>query len=159
MKKDLIELAYEIAKKKYKKGKFKYRDLLAELIKTDSQYKNSGGDLYVEIISDIRFLSLGNDEWSLQEFYKYDEFEKISSAMFGLEKELAEPEIEDEVKKPITDNDEDGEVVIEENLKEEIHKNDDSDYVDEIIDIKDEGLNHDIEIDDLDEKNKIDEEE
>ena len=37
MKKDIIDIAYEIAKKKYKKGKFKYGDLLAEGIKSGSK--------------------------------------------------------------------------------------------------------------------------
>ena len=120
MKKDIIDLAYEIAKKKYKKGKFKYRDLLAEVIKSDSKLKDVGGDLYIELINDIRFLSLGNDDWALQEYYSYDEFEKIASAMFGLDKIDIDPELLEEmaIEKPKVIVDEDGKLEVDFNLDE-----------------------------------------
>ena len=86
MKKDIFDLAYEFARKKYKKGKFKYRGLVAEVIKSDSKVKDVGGHLYIELINDIRFLSLGTDDWALQEYYSYDAFEKNAAAMFVIGK-------------------------------------------------------------------------
>ncbi|MGL4647418.1 MAG: DNA-directed RNA polymerase subunit delta [Mycoplasmoidaceae bacterium] len=161
MKKDLIDIAYEVAKKKFKKGKFTFRELLAEVIKTHSECKDLGGDLYVEMISDIRFLSLGNDEWALQEYFNYEEYEKISSAMFGLEKELNEPELLDDdlpvktVSIPLEDY-------------EIIDKDDEilDDFVDEIekeieIEVEEEDDDEDEEIEVIDEEElmKIEEEE
>ncbi|MGL4616649.1 MAG: DNA-directed RNA polymerase subunit delta [Mycoplasmoidaceae bacterium] len=120
MKHDIIDLAYEIAKKKYKKGKFKYRSLLAEVIKSDPKLKDMGGDLYIELINDIRFLSLGNDDWALQEYYSYDEFEKIAAAMFGLDKIDIDPELleEMEIEKPVIAVDEDGILEVDFDSKE-----------------------------------------
>ena len=145
MKKDIIDLAYEIAKKKYKKGKFKYRDLLAEVIKSDSKLKDVGGDLYIELINDIRFLSLGNDDWALQEYYSYDEFEKIASAMFGLDKIDIDPELLEEmaIEKPKVIVDEDGILEVDFNLDEEVIElkeeevvpGSDNEVIDEIEDI------------------------
>ena len=68
MNKDISMLTYEIAKKKYKKGKFKYRDLLAEVMKGDSKIKDVGGALYMELINDISFLSLGNHDGAVDEY-------------------------------------------------------------------------------------------
>ncbi len=134
MKKDIIDLAYEIAKKKYKKGKFKYRDLLAEVIKSDSKLKDVGGDLYIELINDIRFLSLGNDDWALQEYYSYDEFEKIASAMFGLDKIDIDPELLEEmaIEKPKVIVDEDGILEVDFNLDEEVIELKEEDVLPEI---------------------------
>ena len=134
MKKDIIDLAYEIAKKKYKKGKFKYRDLLAEVIKSDSKLKDVGGDLYMELINDIRFLSLGNDDWALQEYYSYDEFEKIASAMFGLDKIDIDPELLEEmaIEKPKVIVDEDGILEVDFNLDEEVIELKEEDVLPEI---------------------------
>ena len=134
MKKDIIDLAYEIPKKKYKKGKFKYRDLLAEVIKSDSKLKDVGGDLYIELINDIRFLSLGNDDWALQEYYSYDEFEKIASAMFGLDKIDIDPELLEEmaIEKPKVIVDEDGILEVDFNLDEEVIELKEEDVLPEI---------------------------
>ena len=134
MKKDIIDLAYEIAKKKYKKGKVKYRDLLAEVIKSDSKLKDVGGDLYIELINDIRFLSLGNDDWALQEYYSYDEFEKIASAMFGLDKIDIDPELLEEmaIEKPKVIVDEDGILEVDFNLDEEVIELKEEDVLPEI---------------------------
>lgn len=134
MKKDIIDLAYEIAKKKYKKSKFKYRDLLAEVIKSDSKLKDVGGDLYIELINDIRFLSLGNDDWALQEYYSYDEFEKIASAMFGLDKIDIDPELLEEmaIEKPKVIVDEDGILEVNFNLDEEVIELKEEDVLPEI---------------------------
>ena len=134
MKKDIIDLAYEIAKKKYKKGKFKYRDLLAEVIKSDSKLKDVGGELYIELINDIRFLSLGNDDWALQEYYSYDEFEKIASAMFGLDKIDIVPELLEEmaIEKPKVIVDEDGILEVDFNLDEEVIELKEEDVLPEI---------------------------
>ena len=134
MKKDIIDLAYEIAKKKYKKGKFKYRDLLAEVIKSDSKLKDVGGDLYIDLINDIRFLSLGNDDWALQEYYSYDEFEKIASAMFGLDKIDIDPELLEEmaIEKPKVIIDEDGILEVDFNLDDEVIELKEEDVLPEI---------------------------
>lgn len=86
MKKHLIDIAYELVKKKFKKKKFTYRELYKEISSINKLETNDSiDDLYVEMISDIRFLSIGNDYWILKENVSFEEFQKVKNAMFGID--------------------------------------------------------------------------
>lgn len=81
----LIDKAYETAKKNFNKTPFTFKELFQLLLKEDSSIKSEAIDLYVEILQDIRFISLGKQKWSLRENFKIDQINKITSSMFGLD--------------------------------------------------------------------------
>ncbi len=83
--KHLIEIAYEYAKENFRKTPFSFKELFDALEKKDSSIKNQASDLYIEILQDIRFISLGKQKWSLRENFTLSEINKITSSMFGLE--------------------------------------------------------------------------
>lgn len=85
MKKHLIEIAYEYAKENFKKNSFSFKELFNALAKENADVKNNASDLYIELLQDIRFISLGKQKWSLRENFTLAEINKITSSMFGLE--------------------------------------------------------------------------
>lgn len=85
MKKHLIEIAYEYAKENFKKNSFSFKELFDALAKNNSDIKNNASDLYIELLQDIRFISLGKQKWSLRENFTLAEINKITSSMFGLD--------------------------------------------------------------------------
>lgn len=93
MDKHLIETTYEYAKDKFGKTPFTFKELFNNLLKKDPSIKESASDLYIELLQDIRFISLGNQKWSLREYFTLSEINKITSSMFGLD-EYYESDIE-----------------------------------------------------------------
>lgn len=85
MEKHLIEKAYICAKENFKKNSFTFKQLFELLSKQESSVKDSAADLYIDILQDIRFISLGKQKWALRENFKYSEISKITSSMFGLD--------------------------------------------------------------------------
>lgn len=142
----LIDIAYEIARKKFKTKPFTFRELYE--VSTKSTDKAEMSDLYVDLISDIRFIYIGKDKWTLTENLKNDDFQKISSSMFGLDKytieDLEGHESIDDNKKP--SDDEDGTIIIEEEIEDESTKDDEIELEDEEEDDSDES---DVVIDDI----------
>lgn len=90
MEKHLIEEAYNVAKATFGAKNFTFKDLYEVLEKKGINVKNNAGELYVEMIQDIRFLSLGKQLWSLRENFTRDKIKKITSSMFGLDEYLEE---------------------------------------------------------------------
>ncbi len=109
MTKHLIDIAYEIASKKLKSKQFSFRELFKLIIEKHPEYKNDVGDLYIELINDTRFLSTGKDKWTLTEYLKFDDIQKISSSMFGLDKYTLDDDLDDDLKELLVEG---------ENLKE-----------------------------------------
>ncbi len=101
--KHLIDIAYEIASKKLKSKQFSFRELFKLIIEKHPEFKNDVGDLYVDLINDIRFLSTGKDKWTLTEYLKYDDIQKISSSMFGLDKYTLDDDLDDDLKELLVD--------------------------------------------------------
>lgn len=93
MSKHLIETTYEYAKEKFGQTPFTFKELFNNLLKKDPSIKESASDLYIELLQDIRFISLGNQKWSLREYFTLSEINKITSSMFGLD-EYYENDIE-----------------------------------------------------------------
>lgn len=85
MEKHLIDKAYDCAKENFKKSPFTFKELFELLLKKEPSIKNEVSDLYIEILQDIRFISLGKQKWALRENFKYSEISKITASMFGLE--------------------------------------------------------------------------
>lgn len=85
MERHLIEKAYHCAKSNFKKSYFTFRDLFNVLVKEEPSIKNHPVDLYIEILQDIRFISLGKQKWALRENFTVSEINKITSSMFGLD--------------------------------------------------------------------------
>lgn len=96
--KHLIDIAYEIASKKLKSKQFSFRELFKLIVEKHPEHKNNVGDLYVDLINDTRFLSTGKDKWTLTEYLKYDDIQKISSSMFGLDKYTFDDDLDDDLK-------------------------------------------------------------
>lgn len=118
--KHLIEIAYEYAKNNFGKTPFSFKELVDSLAKKVPDIKEKASDLYIEILQDIRFISLGKQKWSLRENFTLSEINKISSSMFGLEEyheEDADKYMSDSEKKA-------------QNSKKEIQE-DYSDFIDE----------------------------
>lgn len=110
--KHLIEIAYEYAKDNFGKTPFTFKELFDALLKKDSSVKNEASDLYLEILQDIRFLSLGKQKWSLRENFTINEVHKITSSMFGLDeyheedadKYMSDSEKKEQIKKEETED-------------------------------------------------------
>lgn len=85
MERHLIEKAYTCAKAKFKKNYFTFKDLFDVLLKEVPTIKNEATDLYIELLQDNRFISLGKQKWALRENFTVNEIKKITSSMFGLD--------------------------------------------------------------------------
>ncbi len=157
MTKHLIDIAYEIASKKLKSKQFSFRDLFKLIIEKHPEYKNDVGDLYIDLISDNRFITVGKDKWTLVEYLKHEEIQKINSSMFGLDKltledldenfdpsELKSMSDDENEYTMMDDLDEEGESLIGNEIEEEIEEDDDEE-MDDLEDDEDE----DLDIDDL----------
>ncbi len=122
MSKHLIEITYEYAKEKFGNTPFTFKELFNALLKKDKSIKDYASDLYIELLQDIRFISLGKQRWSLREYFTLSEINKITSSMFGLD-EYYENDIDGYIP-PVTKVEEETE--IEEYIDEDSGKNLDS---------------------------------
>ncbi len=171
--KHLIDIAYEIASKKLKSKQFSFRELFKLIVEKHPEHKNDVGDLYIELINDTRFLSTGKDKWTLTEYLKYEDIQKISSSMFGLDKYTLDDDLDDDLKELLADAEsmrdkEKDDIESYNNIDEDDIKNDsdniayDSSVEDEELDINNElvddsdteeddsDLDDDLDTDDLD---------
>lgn len=85
MERYLIEKAYKCAKSNFKKSYFSFKDLYDCLAEDEPIIKEKPIDLYIEMIQDIRFISLGKEKWALRENFSVNDINKIKSSMFGLD--------------------------------------------------------------------------
>lgn len=90
MQKHLIEIAYEFVKSNFNKSPFTFKELIDGLTKKNKDVSNLASDLYIDLLQDIRFISLGKQKWSLRENFTLNEINKITSSMFGLDEYLEE---------------------------------------------------------------------
>ena len=168
MSKHLIEITYEYAKEKFGNTPFTFKELFNDLLKKDKSIKDYASDLYIELLQDIRFISLGKQRWSLREYFTLSEINKITSSMFGLDeyyendidgyippasKVEEETEIDEYIDEDSGKNldsaiivSEDDDIVVEEEIKSSssIEKDSDDDSDDE----DDEDESFEIEVDD-----------
>ena len=97
--KTLIDLAYELAKTKYKDKAFTFEQLWKELVKKcrlDKDEQNLAGHIYTTMLQDHRFIFTGNGEWKIREFLKLDEQQTLSNALYDFKS--AEEDLDDDEK-------------------------------------------------------------
>ncbi|MGL5630284.1 MAG: hypothetical protein ACRDCG_00745 [Mycoplasmoidaceae bacterium] len=73
----------DLARKNFKKESFTFYNLM-DLVSSKLKDCNiDAADLYINLIEDVRFLSIGKQKWRLCESFKFEEIEKIRMTMFG----------------------------------------------------------------------------
>ncbi len=88
--KQIITLAYELAKSKYKNKPFTFEQLWADLIKKarlDKDEQKIVGHVYTCMLQDHRFIFIGNHEWKVREFLKEAEQASLSHALYDFKQE------------------------------------------------------------------------
>ena len=87
-KKQIITLAYEMAKVKYGKKPFSFKQLWVDLIKKiklDKDEQKMVSDVYVALLQDNRFIFIGNNLWKIKEFLTYDEQKFLVNSSYDLD--------------------------------------------------------------------------
>ncbi len=88
--KQIITLAYELAKTKYKNKPFTFQQLWADLVKKaklDAEEQKIVGHVYTCMLQDHRFIFIGNHEWKVREFLKEAEQAALSHALYDFKQE------------------------------------------------------------------------
>ncbi|MBQ0045332.1 MAG: DNA-directed RNA polymerase subunit delta [Mycoplasma sp.] len=88
--KQIITLAYELAKTKYKNKPFTFEQLWNDLVKKarlDAQEQKIVGHVYTCMLQDHRFIFIGNHEWKVREFLKESEQAALSHALYDFKQE------------------------------------------------------------------------
>lgn len=88
--KQIITLAYELAKTKYKNKPFTFQQLWTDLIKKaklDKDEQKNVGHVYTCMLQDHRFIFIGNHQWKVREFLKEDEQAALSHALYDFTQE------------------------------------------------------------------------
>lgn len=88
--KQIITLAYELAKTKYKNKPFTFEQLWNDLVKKarlDEQEQKIVGHVYTCMLQDHRFIFIGNHEWKVREFLKESEQAALSHALYDFKQE------------------------------------------------------------------------
>lgn len=91
--KQIITLAYELAKTKYKNKPFTFQQLWTDLVKKarlDAQEQKIVGHVYTCMLQDHRFIFIGNHEWKVREFLKEAEQAALSHKLYDFQQEQAE---------------------------------------------------------------------
>ena len=87
-KKQIITLAYEMAKVKYGKKPFSFKQLWVDLIKKiklDKDEQKMVSNVYVALLQDNRFIFIGNNLWKIKEFLTYDEQKFLVNSSYDLD--------------------------------------------------------------------------
>lgn len=88
--KQLITLAYELAKTKYKNKPFTFEHLWADLVKKaklDKDEQKNAGYVYTCMLQDRRFIFVGNKEWQIREFLTIEQQKEQSHKLYDFSKE------------------------------------------------------------------------
>ncbi|XQP55832.1 MAG: DNA-directed RNA polymerase subunit delta [Mycoplasmoidaceae bacterium] len=88
--KQIITLAYELAKTKYHNKPFTFEQLWADLIKKarlDAEEQKIVGHVYTCMLQDHRFIFIGNHQWKIREFLKESEQAALSHALYDFKQE------------------------------------------------------------------------
>lgn len=91
--KQIITLAYELAKTRYKNKPFTFDQLWTDLIKKaklDKDEQKIVGHVYTCMLQDHRFIFIGNHQWKVREFLKEQEQANLSHALYDFKQEAEE---------------------------------------------------------------------
>lgn len=90
----LVDVAYEVAQKKYKDKQFAFSDLWSEVSKklrySPSQIEEETGEFFSDLMQDTRFIFCGKNNWQLSEFLTLEEKAKKVSMLYDLKSEVFE---------------------------------------------------------------------
>lgn len=90
MDKQLIDIAYDLAKVKYAKKAFTFKQLWNELIKKaklDQQEQKQVGHVFTTMLQDHRFIFVGKDQWKIREFLTLEQQNELSNALYDFAKD------------------------------------------------------------------------
>lgn len=116
--KQIIDLAYELARTKYRNKAFTFLQLWKELIKKcklDEQEQKDAGHVYTQMLQDHRFIFAGNSEFKVREFLKLEDQNSLSNAIYDFQQAEEEGDDAEAAKKKLRDA----------KAKEEIYYDDD----------------------------------
>lgn len=141
-KKQIITLAYEMAKTKYGKKSFSFKQLWTDLIKKiklDKDEQKTVSHVYAALLQDNRFIFVGNNLWKIKEFLTYDEQKSLVNSSYDLDFKIEDTS---EINLKQTDIDEkevfdDEEMYYDEETLEQMY-NESKAKLDDISDIDDE---------------------
>ena len=88
--KQIITLAYELAKTKYKNKAFTFEQLWTDLVKKaklDKDEQAIVGHVYTCMLQDHRFIFIGHHEWKVREFLTEEEQNALSHALYDFKQE------------------------------------------------------------------------
>ncbi|MDE6472869.1 MAG: DNA-directed RNA polymerase subunit delta [Ureaplasma sp.] len=87
--KNINEIAYEIAKKDFKNKEFNFNDLVNKIIDkaeiSKTEFNDQIGDFYTNLLQDVRFVFLGNNQWTLKENLKVAEYQIKMNSLYDFE--------------------------------------------------------------------------
>lgn len=94
IKKQLIDIAYQVAKNKYEKNVFSFTDLWKATVKEEGLDKQTQkeriGALHVDMLQDVRFIYCGSQKWRLREFATIEEFNNLQHSLYDFNSEVYE---------------------------------------------------------------------
>ena len=155
--KRIIDLAYDLAKTKYKNKAFTFEELWKDLIRKcrlDAQEQKNAGHIYTYMLQDHRFIFVGKGEWRVREFLKLEEQQALSNALYEF-KEVQEEGEEAEAAKLASINDkemQDQEMYYDEDTLEEMYQESKSKLDDEEVEAEDDDPESTQETDEEEEK-------
>ena len=91
--KQIITLAYELAKTRYKNKPFTFEQLWTDLIKKaklDKDEQQIVGHVYTCMLQDHRFIFIGNHEWKVREFLTEAEQIDLAHKLYDFKQEQEE---------------------------------------------------------------------
>jgi len=95
MEKQLIDLAYDLAKTKFAKKAFTFQELWSKLIKQaklDKDEQAQAGYVYTAMLQDNRFIFIGDSKWKITEFLTQEEKTEYANALYDFKREAQEEE-------------------------------------------------------------------
>ena len=140
MQKQMIDLAYDLARTKYQKKAFTFNQLWKDLIKKvrlDVEEQEMVGIVYTQMLQDHRFIFIGNDEWKLREYLTVDEQNGLANKLYDFTPateegaKIADINDKDMAEQEMYYNDEELEEMYKEN-QQHLDDEDDEDAGDEI---------------------------
>lgn len=89
--KHLIDIVYDNAKKTYEDKPFLFGTVWKTLVKdaklSAEEQKNEIGNLYVDVLQDVRFVYVGNQKWRLREYLTQDEITNFQHKLYDFQQE------------------------------------------------------------------------
>ncbi|MDE6289352.1 MAG: DNA-directed RNA polymerase subunit delta [Ureaplasma sp.] len=146
--KNINEIAYEIAKKDFKNKEFNFNDLVNKVIDkagiSRNEFDDQIGDFYTNLLQDVRFVFLGNNQWALKENLKFADYQIKINSLYDFEQSDVVEDYEQNLLDSLENDDYKNDVVEDDDIDFEYDHAEDEENYDSSIDDED---NKDIESD------------